>query len=75
MVIAKTGEGKSVPYLFLCTLLEKLNPLGGQLKHLIKVIVVMPFKALLKSTVEAAKALGFNAAWIGEDQDDQAVIR
>lgn len=76
LVIAKTGEGKSVPFLFLPTLLARLHPpVDDQPKNLVKVVVVMPFKALLKSTVEAAKKLGFEAAWIGEDQDDQAVIR
>jgi superfamily II DNA helicase RecQ len=74
VVEAPTGSGKSLTFLFLPALLMALNqPLNDQPENIPKVIVVMPFKSLLKSTVKAAQDMGFDAAFVGEEQLDATV--
>jgi hypothetical protein len=62
MVGAPTGSGKSLTFLLLPTLYTALKPPSNdQPGNIPKVLVVMPFKSLLKSTCKAAAAMESNA--------------
>jgi hypothetical protein len=76
MVGAPTGSGKSLTFLLLPTLCKALKPPSNdQPGNIPKVLVVMPFKSLLKSTCKAAAAMGFECAFDGEEQLDPKVKR
>jgi hypothetical protein len=73
LLIAPTGWGKSVCFLLLPALMTLLHPRADNVPW--KILVIQPFKALLASTVYAAKKMGFDAEFLGNDQHDQSIIR
>jgi hypothetical protein len=73
LLIAPTGWGKSVCFLLLPALMTLLYPRADNMPW--KILVIQPFKALLASTVYAAKKMGFDAEFLGNDQHNQSIIR
>jgi hypothetical protein len=73
LLIAPTGWGKSACFLLLPALMALVCPRADKVPW--KILVIQPFKALLASTVYAAKKMGFDAEFLGEEQHDQSIIR
>jgi superfamily II DNA helicase RecQ len=71
---APTGSGKSTPLFLGARVIGSLNKLGFYGRDgfpedsRVITLIIQPFTALLKSTVKAVIAMGFNAAFIGSEQ-------
>ena len=78
---APTGSGKSTPLFLGARVMRSLNKLGFYGDDgfpddcRVITLIIQPFTALLKSTVKAAIAMGFNAAFIGSEQPSEVIRR
>jgi superfamily II DNA or RNA helicase len=73
LLIAPTGWGKSACILMLPSLMERVHPRRDNLPW--KILVIQPYKALLRSTVAEAVNMGFDAVFLGGEQQDRDIIR